>query len=252
VYDASNTFKELQESKVKIAILPVGSVEQHSLHLPLGTDWIIAKEISQRVAEQLDVYLLPAMPFGTSPCHGGLSGTVWIRPMTLFNFIKDICASLCCEEIKKLAIINCHGGNWVLKPAVREVNLDNPETSVILCTPYLLAQKELEEVFESKGSDDLHAGEIETSCMMYLHHELVKDKKIDYVPKVTQEFLDYLRMKEISSSGVWGKPSRASLKKGKKAIEIMIRVTTKYINETFEKIKKLKNLKREVKNPSTY
>ena len=89
MYNVNNTSKELQEGNIEIAILPIGSTEQHSQHLPLGTDWIIAKEISQRVAEKLTskVYLLPGMPFGTSPCHSGFKGTVWIRPTTLFYFI---------------------------------------------------------------------------------------------------------------------------------------------------------------------
>ena len=239
-YNVNNTSKELQESKVEMAILPIGSVEQHSLHLPLGTDWIIAREISWRVAEKLNAYLLPAMPFGTSLCHSGFSGTVWIRPMTLFNFVKDISLSLYYQGIKKIAIINGHGGNWVLKPAVREVNLDNPEISVIWCMPSLLAQKELSKIFES--SDSIHAGEGETSLMMYLYHELVKKKKIDYVPNVTQEFLDYLRMKEISPSGVWGRANLASQKKGEKAMKIMVEATMRYIKETFKKVERLKKL----------
>jgi len=240
MYNVYNTSKELQEGNVETAILPIGSTEQHSQHLPLGTDWIIAKAISKRVAEKLTskVYLLPGMPFGTSPCHSGFKGTVWIRPTTLFYFIKDTCLSLYNQGIKKIAIINAHGGNWIIKIAVRELNLDNPDINVIWCMPHILAQKRLSEVLES--SDSLHAGEMETSCMMYLHSELVKKESTDYVPNVTQEFLDYLRMKDLSPKGVWGRPGLASKEKGEKAIKIMVEETVKYIRETFKKIEKIK------------
>jgi len=82
---------------------------------------------------------------------------------------------------------------------------------------------------------------METSCMMYLRQSLVIPGAKDHVPPVGREFLDYLSLMEISPSGVWGRPSKASSKKGEKAIEIMVSETARYIKQTFERIEKLRN-----------
>lgn len=241
MYSVENTSIELKESKIDMAILPVGSIEQHGRHLPLGTDWMIAQEVSRRVASRVDGYLLPAMPFTSSSCHRGSAGTVWLRETTLFNFVKDIVESLSCGGFSKLVVMNCHGGNWVLKPAVREANVDNPNIRVIMLSPHAVAEEKLRKIMETTSLDDLHAGEMETSCMMYLRESLVRSGGIDYVPPVGREFWDYLSLMEMSPSGVWGRPSKASPKKGEKAVEIMVSETARYIKQTFERIEKLRS-----------
>ncbi len=241
MYSVENTSIELKESKLDMAILPIGSIEQHGRHLPLGTDWMIAQEVSRRVASRVNGYLLPAMPFTSSSCHRGSVGTVWLRETTLLNFVKDIAESLSCGGFSKLVVINCHGGNWILKPAVREVNVDSPNIRVIMLSPWALAEEELKKIMETAASDDVHAGEGETSLMMYLCESLVRPGGTDYIPPVGREFLDYLSLMEISPSGVWGRPSKASGKKGEKAIEIMVSETARYIKQTFERIEKLRS-----------
>jgi creatinine amidohydrolase len=86
VYDWQNTTFEIKQSGVRMGILPVAASEQHGSHLPVGTDVVIMDAIAHRVAESLssDVFLLPAMPLGTSALHGGTAGTVWLGEETLY------------------------------------------------------------------------------------------------------------------------------------------------------------------------
>ncbi len=128
-----NTFHEIAQAKAEIGILPIGAIEQHSYHLPVATDWLIAQELSRRVAQDLgNCYLLPALPFSCSREHSDFAGSIWIRPATLAAIIEDIVRALHHQGIEKVVVLVAHGGNWVVKPTVREINLDRNGVKVIL------------------------------------------------------------------------------------------------------------------------
>ncbi|MEM2914175.1 MAG: creatininase family protein, partial [Candidatus Bathyarchaeia archaeon] len=131
-----NTYEDLEKSKVDTAILPIGSIEQHGPHLPLGTDWMIVEEIARKVAEKLgNCYLLPAIPYGNSQEHLDFPGTVTLKPSTLAQVVRDIVMSLYLNGLKKIIIIQGHGGNWIIKPTIRELNLEYPDLKVIHSSP---------------------------------------------------------------------------------------------------------------------
>jgi len=94
VLDARNTSKEIGEKLPEIAVFGIGAVEQHSIHLPLGTDWLGVSDLTQRVAKELDAFLVPALPFSMSECHGPMAGTVWLKPETLAAVVRDTVLSL--------------------------------------------------------------------------------------------------------------------------------------------------------------
>ena len=121
IYTVENTWKELHEARVTTAIVPFGAVEQHGHHLPLGTDWLIADQMGRALAEALgeDVLLLPAMPFGNSREHMAFPGTITLRPATLAAVLEDIVESLRHHGIRTVIVFSAHGGNWILKPALR-------------------------------------------------------------------------------------------------------------------------------------
>jgi creatinine amidohydrolase len=240
-----NTTKELKNSKVDMAILPIGSIEQHGPHLPIGTDWIFAEEDAKRIAEKIgNCYLLPALPYGNAQEHLGFSGTVTLRPSTLAQVIRDIILSLYLQGIKKIVIVSDHGGNWIIKPTIRELNLEYPDLKIIHSTPM------------GNRPTDVHAGDSETSRMLYLNEKLVKkDEIIDSVPNVTQEFIDYVGLKVLSKHGHWGRPSQASSEKGKEEMDNIIKSTVSYIKRTFKKLdefEKASNKRRSIKPPSRH
>ncbi|MDH4178971.1 MAG: creatininase family protein, partial [Armatimonadota bacterium] len=89
--NSENTFHEIEQAHPEIALLPIGAIEQHSYHLPLATDFLVAQALGHLVAEQLDnCYLLPALPFSCSREHCDFFGTVWLRPATLAAVIEAL------------------------------------------------------------------------------------------------------------------------------------------------------------------
>jgi len=98
----------------QVAVLPVGSFEQHGPHLPLATDTIVASAIARAVADAHDLLLLPPVAIGCSQEHAGWPGSVSIRAVTLAAIITDIAGSLRHAGVDQLVVVNGHGGNYVL------------------------------------------------------------------------------------------------------------------------------------------
>jgi len=224
-----NTYKELEESGVEIAVLPIGALEQHSIHLPLGQDWMSAQEVARRIAERLNAYLLPAMPFGNSQEHQDFKGTIWLQPATLAQVVKDIVAALQHHGFRKVVLVNGHGGNWILKPTVREIDLARTGIMVVWAGPERLAAG-------ATTGKELHAGQSETSRALALFPHLVKDERLDFVPDATREYLDYVGVKGVCPEGVWGEATKATAEEGRRVLEAGVDAAVEYVNTTFAKI----------------
>ena len=234
MYWYNSTADEIEQGNADIAILPIGSTEQHGPHLPIATDYLIASAFGEKIAQSLGAFLLPALPISTCLEHRGKKGSVWIRPATFMNVITDIVICLKDQGFKKIVLLNCHGGNFALGPAVRELNASNPDMKVIILDfekflPQMLEKKLLE------SRDNLHACEYETSLILYLHSELVGKEKIeDCIPSVSREYLNYAPIFKYSKNGVWGMPSLASAEKGEKIFNLIVNGGVDYIVRTFE------------------
>ena len=218
-------------------MLPIGSIEQHSRHLPLGTDWIAATALAHRVARELGAIVLPALPVSMGRCHKPMAGTVWLRPMTLADAVTDLVRSLAASGIRHVLIVNGHGGNFTLEVAARELNMAHPELTVLL--PPMTLRSNGPPIFETAGME-VHAGESETSVMMAIDASLVGDDRVDYIPPVGREYLDYALVGDISPEGVWGKPILATRDKGERAFEARVQSLVEYVRETFERVAKVK------------
>jgi creatinine amidohydrolase len=227
----NSTYRDVESSGVKGAILPIGSLEQHGVNLPLDTDTIIASQIAKEVASRLNLFLLPTIPVSCSAEHRGVKGTVYLRPETLTSILRDIADSLRGEGFKYLVVFSWHGGNFILKPAVRYLNLDYPDFKVIL-VPEQVYGNAVKEIFETVN--DLHAGEQETSLLLYLKPDAVRGISGDYEPSVDREMLDYLPMLKISPTGVWGTPSKASTSKGGEAFKAIVESIVRYVESMVE------------------
>lgn len=235
--DALSTSSAIAAARPTVAVLPIGSIEQHSRHLPLGTDWIAATALSHRVAAELGAYLLPALPVSMGRCHKPMSGTVWLRPMTLAAATIDIIRSLAATGIRHVVIVNGHGGNFTLEVATRELNITEPDLTVLL--PPMSLKSGGPAIFETAGQE-VHAGESETSVMMAIDPSLVGDDRVDYIPPVGREFLDYAFVGAISPEGVWGKPSLATRDKGQRAFEARVKGVVAWVREAIERVARLK------------
>ena len=102
-----------------MALLPIGSFEQHGAHLPLATDTVVACAVAERVAAAYDLFLLPPVTISCSHEHSSWPGTVSISHTTLTAVITDVLASLRGSGIERLALVSGHGGNYVLSQLYR-------------------------------------------------------------------------------------------------------------------------------------
>ena len=220
LYDWTATSTALK-TKVEIAVLPIGAIEQHSIHLPLGTDWLAAEAVGRRVAGILgqahDVYLVPGWPYSLSQCHGPMPGTVWLTPHTLAAVLRDIVLSLYVHGIGRVAIVNGHGGNFVLDSEIRELN--RLQNDLIVLNIAAWPRPEATGQTGRVTGGDIHAGAGETATQLYLNPSSVRAERIDHIPDVGREFLDYAYMSQISPMGLWGEPSLGLAEVGEHGLE---------------------------------
>ncbi|MGD8444130.1 MAG: creatininase family protein [Desulfobacterales bacterium] len=228
------TWPDAQErfQQVDIALLSVGAIEQHGPHLPLDTDAYDAEYLALRVAEACSdpkPLVLPNIPYGVSYHHDEFKGTVSISNDTLAKLVYDIGMSISHNGIKKLVIINAHGGN---SPALNyAAQMINRDAHIFVCVDTgETSDVDIYSLVETPN--DVHAGEIETSTSLAVRPYLVKmDQARREVPEFSSRYLDftskrgvswYAYTRKISNSGVMGDPTKASGEKGKKFWEIMI------------------------------
>jgi creatinine amidohydrolase/Fe(II)-dependent formamide hydrolase-like protein len=217
---------------VDTALLPVGAVEQHGPHLPLDTDAFDAAYLAERVAEGCSdpkPLVLPPIDYGVSYHHEAFKGTISINNDTLANLVYDIGISVAKNGIRKLVIINGHGGNAPsLNFAAQRINQD---ARIFVCVDTgETSDVDVDRLIETPN--DVHAGEIETSTSMAIRPERVRLDRLQMaVPEFTSRYLDfsskrgvawYAHTHKISASGVMGDPTKATVEKGEKMWSMII------------------------------
>lgn len=217
-----------------LAIIPVGSIEQHGPHLPVMTDWAIATELGRRVAERMGAFLIPTLPISTCREHMGKKGTVWMAPTTFYQMMHDIIVSLKEQGFKRVGIIIAHGGVFIAGPLVRDLNAKfNPDLQVAFVTPDSI---DYESITETKG---LHADESETSQILAIAPETVHmDRAVDCDPEVPRPYLNYGSIFRASPSGVWGYPTKATAEKGERLLELSAETVINELNRAFDYMSK--------------
>lgn len=168
------TLGDVREMDCQVAVLPMGATEPHNLHLPYGTDslqaWHLADGCCQKANELGGrVLQLPVIPYGTETNLREFPLALNLQPSTLSLVLQDLVESLEQSGIRKLLILNSHGGND-FKPFLREM-YGQTDVQIFLCNWYQMIQDLVVEICEH---DEDHAGEMETSLIMKLRPELVK------------------------------------------------------------------------------
>ncbi len=171
---AESNLATIREHDWEVAILPLGATEPHNLHLPYATDSIqvdaIANEMAKRAWELgAKVLVLPTLPFGTETNLREFPFALNLNPSTIFAVLSDLLASIESSGMRKLLILNGHGGNE-LKPWIREI-YGKTEVQVFLCNWFTVLKDVASSLFQH--TED-HAGEMETSLLLALRPDLVK------------------------------------------------------------------------------
>ena len=166
------TWAEIKDRQIQLAVLPWGACEAHNYHLPYGTDIYEADYIASEAAKkayQKDerLIILPTIPFGVNTGQLDIKLDMNIYPSTQLAIIRDTAEVLNRQGIKKLLILNSHGGNN-FKPLLREIGAQFPGMFVSYCDWFRSVDKST--YFEHSGD---HADEMETSVIMYLRPDWV-------------------------------------------------------------------------------
>jgi creatinine amidohydrolase len=234
IFQNENSFEvkeKIQNSK--IAILPIGAVEAHGPHLPLGTDNYLAERLSERVAKQTGAFVLPTLPYGQVWSLKNFPGSINVSNESLTSMLVDIGISLYDQEFKVFAIVNGHLGNAVaLKEAARKLYSLHPDFKILYLF-YPGVKKITEEVRETSSAHAsyFHACEIETSYMLYLADEYVDmSRAITDIPDIPMSAdVTPTPWEEFTTSAVLGDAKIATKEKGEKIIEVAIENMVKLI-----------------------
>ena len=207
-----NLRKSIKKKK-QVAIIPIGSIEQHGPHLPISTDSDIVTEVAKRLSEMKGYLLLPTLTYGVSFEHAPLFN-LSIRESTLRTILTDLCSSLLMNNIKKIFIINGHHGNLksIKNIDVKLQKISKNKLKVFPLSYWHFMKREFD-----------HAGFVETSLMLAISKnvkmKLAKKGLItDGMTKQEIKILGKLANQSFpkaTKNGIWGDPTKATKQDGK-------------------------------------
>jgi creatinine amidohydrolase len=238
---AEQTHAFVRGQRWQAAVLPFGATEPHNLHMPYGTDTFQVEELGRRAcraawAAGARVALLPAVPFGVNTNHlqvpGGLALSV--TPTTLLALVSDLVESLERQGVRKLVLLNGHGGNE-LKPLTRQLH---HRTGVFLCVCdwYRMAGDLYPSIFDHPGE---HADEVETSLGLAYFKDLVHPELADDGAAAPSRF-EAINKGWVSITRPWhlvskntglGDPAGASAEKGERLMDALVERLGKFLVE---------------------
>lgn len=229
-----------------VVLVPIGSTEQHGRHLPLMTDAAQAIAVAEGVSEHSGALIAPPVWYGWSPFHLCYPGSCTLRPETLACLMEDILNSLIHGGFKRIIIISGHTTmNYIpVDPVAARVRIETG-AYIALVDVGLIAKVEISAVL--KSAYDGHAGEWETSFMLYRFPQFVRMEEAPVnVPKVNRELfpalipgdpritgnsyqiyptLEEYRKSSAPGDGATGDASLASREQGRIVYDAMVRNT---------------------------
>jgi creatinine amidohydrolase len=234
-----------------MAVLPVGSLEQHGRHLAINTDNVLgdalaAASVQGAVARGVRVLLCPPLHYGYTMHNMDFPGTMTLRMETLLAVGVDLVTSLVHHGCQKIVLLNSHGSNWsILDLVSRQVMNRHPEVLVAATFPIKMAAAELEKLREAKQTGGMsHGCELETSLMLHLRPELVDmDKAVHDISQPDSRFYwrDILRgsrgvaladlTRHASRTGLVGDPTVATAEKGRQFFDLIVSATVEFLVE---------------------
>jgi creatinine amidohydrolase len=224
-------------SRETICVLPLGATEQHGPHLPVATDQLIADALAQRLDGACGGRLLvmPGLPATCSEHHMAFAGTITLDHQTFAAVVCQMVQSAARHGFRRFFLLNAHGGNMAVGGVIAEqLSADLPKAEVVFGTWFRMAGERLRHLVEGEYPAVGHACEFETSLILALRPELVDRAAIvdDGVgpasPLLRSDLLAggptvrSVPFDQITTSGVWGKPSKATAEKGLAILEIVI------------------------------
>lgn len=247
-------FEELTSAEVAnldhdgtVLVLPLGSVEQHGKHMPLGTDTLLAHSVSLAAAGRSSgkVVVLPPPWYGFSPHHMRFAGSITLRAETLIAVAQDIVASVVKHGFRRILIVNGHGGNGGVIDLLASTlgHQHYGEARIATLTYFTLAREAIAALRRSEMGGMGHACEFETAMVEHVRPDLVKTELAAATyPDPGSRYLTtdllggsavrtYLDFADLSPTGTLGDPSLATPEAGAKFFEAAVGALVAFIED---------------------
>ncbi|RJT03829.1 creatininase family protein [Halococcus sp. IIIV-5B] len=217
------TWTDVADAETDLAVVPVGSTEQHGPHAPLGTDRLTARAVAEGAVEVYEetndqaVALAPTVPVGIAEEHRGFSGTLWVTPDTFRRYVREVVASLAFHGFDRVVLVNGHGGNV---DALREVSAAITRHDAAYAVPFTW--------FDAIGAEGMgHGGPVETALLRATHPDLVRDDRIETAREdASERWGEWVSgtnlavdSAEFTENGVVGDPAEGSIDRGEDLLE---------------------------------
>jgi creatinine amidohydrolase len=220
-----------------VCVVPLGVLEKHSEHLPLGTDCYIAHRIACLAADKEPAVVYPSLFFGQIYEARCFPGTITIHPRLLLELLSDVLDNIGRNGFKKIVLYNGHGGNNHLIGFLAQCSLwEQKPYELYVPTRRLSPEGQKEWDDRADAQDSGHAGEYETALMLGLFPDLVK---MDRVPEQPARPLGRFGEMSDAYNAIWwyadypdhyaGDARRASQENGRKLVELSVDYLAQYI-----------------------
>ncbi|MDR2146690.1 MAG: creatininase family protein [Tannerella sp.] len=183
-----------------VCIIPMGVIEKHGPHLPLGTDVFTARELSRRAAEKEYCLIFPFYFAGQIYEARQQPGTIAYSNELLYRLLEETCREISRNGIKKIILVNGHGGNGFFLQYFCQSQLANPKDyAIYLFQPSVDAETQAKITDMRKSTTGGHADEMESSTMMVVRPDLVKPER---ATDQSGEDLNRLQLNNVYT-GIW-------------------------------------------------
>ncbi|SNR47520.1 creatininase family protein [Halorubrum vacuolatum] len=178
MYIADHTWPELGEyvATESVAVVPLGSTEQHGPHLPLATDHLIAEALAREAADRTGYLCTPTINIGVSPHHRQFHGTMWVDAPAFREYVESFTRNLAYHGIDRVVYVNAHGGNVA---HLQEVGRRLHEDGAVYAIEWMWNESIpdlVDDLFEQNGP---HAGPKETAMITHIAPELVNGDEFE-------------------------------------------------------------------------
>lgn len=257
------TWPEVQElrGRTDMVIIPIAAMEQHALHLPIGTDYLNGLERAKLIAQQAAVLVAPILLPGNSPYHMEFPGTITLSSQTIQQVYVEAAQSLIKHGFTRFLLLNSHGGNQIITRYIADrINQETEGIAVELgdaAAPFLTRTTT---ATQAPRVFDRHGGVGETSTSLYIMPNLVN---LEASKRATLTMPDHLTMmlpevvagdptatlvflaeglkakstgkgtsaREITDTGTWGQrdPREATAEQGRRETDNYVQAAVRFI-----------------------
>ncbi|MFC4436422.1 MULTISPECIES: creatininase family protein [Natrialbaceae] len=216
------TWTEVRDLETDLAVVPVGSTEQHGPHAPLGTDVLTAEAVTDAALEAFDREVLraPAIPVGIAEEHRQFPGTMWVSEDTFRSYVRESVESLAHHGFDRVVLVNGHGGNV---DALREAGGRLTRSGEVYAVPFTWFQ-----AVGDHSSDMGHGGPLETALVRHVAPDLVREDRLEDAREGAAdgwgEWVSYANLAydsaEFTDNGVVGDPTDGDERRGEELLEL--------------------------------